>query len=212
MLEAYILTLTGVALGQLSPGPNLLAVAGSALGQGRRAAVMTALGIATAIFVWVTTAAFGLAVLIALYPPLLIAMKLAGGGYLCFIALKALRAAWSGSTVSFRESHTATTPTAAAWRRGFLINITNPKSALLWSAVATFLFGSGLTTTQVLGFAPIGFASAFVIYGIYALLFSMEIAKRGYARFARGVEGLFGVAFGALGGALIADGLRDAAR
>jgi threonine/homoserine/homoserine lactone efflux protein len=52
MLEAYLVTLAGVLLGQIAPGPNLLAVAGAALGQGRRAAGFVALGVATAIFAW----------------------------------------------------------------------------------------------------------------------------------------------------------------
>ena len=33
MLETYLITLAGIVLGQIAPGPNLLAVAGAALGQ-----------------------------------------------------------------------------------------------------------------------------------------------------------------------------------
>lgn len=208
MLEAYLITAVGVALGQVAPGPNLLAVAGVALGQGRRPAVFVAFGVATAIFLWVTITAFGLATLIALYPGLLTAMKLLGGGYLCFLAAKSLLAAWRGGDPAFQASRAALTP-VAAWRRGLLVNITNPKSALLWVSVATFLYGSGLSAAQVIGFAPVGFLSAFAIYGTYGLLFSSGLAQRAYARFARGIEALFGAAFGAIGGKLLSDGLRE---
>ena len=211
MLQAYLVTLAGVVLGQLAPGPNLLAVAGAALGQGRRAAAFTALGVASAIFLWVTLAAVGLATLLALLPSLLTLMKLLGGGYLCFLALKALRAAARGGRPLFRIEGTPWSP-GRAWRRGFLVNITNPKSALMWAAVATFLFGSGLSAGAVMAFAPIGFASALTVYGIYAVLFSSGLARRAYARFARAAEGLFGLAFGALGGRLVADGIGDLAR
>jgi threonine efflux protein len=208
MLQAYLMTFTAVALGQIAPGPNLMAVAGAALGQGRRSALFMALGVATAILVWVALAAFGLAALMKLYPSLLTVMKLLGGGYLCFLGAKALMAAWRGGTLSLQADQAAWSP-LGAWRRGLLVNLTNPKAALLWSAVATFLYGSGLSTLQVLTFAPIGFASAVAIYGTYGVLFSSGLAKRAYARFARGIEALFGCAFGAIGGKLLADAVRD---
>lgn len=211
MLEVYLITFVGIVLGQISPGPNLLAVAGAALGQGRRAAVFVALGVSTAILVWVTVAAFGLATLLAIFPSLLTAMKLLGGGYLCYLALKALRAAGRSGDPTFQASRLDWTP-LEAWRRGLLVNLTNPKSALMWGAVATFLFGSGLSAPQVLGFAPIGFTSALVIYSTYGVLFSSGLAKRAYARFARGIEALFGLAFGAIGGKLVADGIGEIGR
>jgi threonine/homoserine/homoserine lactone efflux protein len=135
-------------------------------------------------------------------------MKFLGGGYLCFLSFRALAAAWRGREPAFRASQAVLTP-LAAWRRGLLVNLTNPKSALMWSAVATFLYGSGLSAPQVLGFAPLGFVSAMAVYGTYGALFSSGLAKRAYARFARGIEALFGLAFGALGGKLVADAVGE---
>jgi threonine efflux protein len=208
MLNVYLMTLTGVVLAQVAPGPNLLAVAGAALGQGLRAALCVTLGVATAIFVWVTVTTFGLATLLVIYPPLFIAMKILGGGYLCFLAFRSLRSALNGKDTSFTANRSAWTP-VGAWRRGLLVNLSNPKSALMWGAITTFMFSSGLSTVQVLGFAPIGFASALVVYGVYGVLFSTNVAKRIYARFTRSVQAMFGAAFGALGGGLIFDGIRD---
>jgi threonine/homoserine/homoserine lactone efflux protein len=207
-VRVYLITLAGIVLGQIAPGPNLLAVVGAALGQGRRGAFYLALGVATAIFIWVTVAAFGLAALLAVYPSLLTVMKLVGGGYLCFLALRALVAAWRGGDPSFRASRTDWTP-LRAWRRGLLVNLTNPKSALMWSAVATFLYGNGLSASQVLGFAPTGFVSALIVYGTYGALFSSGAAQRAYTRFARVIEAMFGLAFGAFGGKLVADAVGE---
>lgn len=208
MLNVYLATLAGVMLAQVAPGPNLLAVAGAALGQGLRAALYVTLGIATAIFAWVTVTTFGLATLLAVYPPLLVVMKIIGGGYLCFLALRSLRAALDGKDTGFQANRSAWTP-MGAWRRGLLVNLSNPKSALMWGAITTFMFGSGLSTAQVLGFAPIGFTSALTVYGVYAALFSTNAAKRIYARFTRTVQAMFGAAFGTLGGSLVFDGIRD---
>jgi threonine/homoserine/homoserine lactone efflux protein len=138
-------------------------------------------------------------------------MKLLGGGYLCFLAMRALVAAWRGVEASIQAS-TADWSPLAAWRRGLLVNLTNPKSALAWCAITTFLFGSGLSAPEVLGFAPLGFLSAMTVYGIYGALFSSGVAKRAYARFGRACEALFGLAFGVLGGKLVADGIGEAVR
>ncbi|MYZ49660.1 LysE family translocator [Propylenella binzhouense] len=210
MLNAYLLALGGLFLAQIAPGPNLMAVAGAALGQGRRIAFFVALGIASAILVWMSLATFGLAALLAIHPGLLTAMKLLGGGYLCFVALRAFRAAWIGLPPRLGAER-ATWTRAQAWRRGILVNLTNPKSALAWTALATFLYGSGLSAPAVLAFAPLGCLSALIVYGSYGTLFSSGLAKRAYARFARAIEALFGLAFGAIGAELLADGIGEVA-
>ena len=208
MIEAYAATLVGVALAQASPGPNMLAVAGAALGSGRRAALWTVGGVACGMLVWAAAVAFGLGAVLALYPTLLTGMKIVGGAYLAWLAFKGLRAAFRGGAPTVRADARARGP-LGAWRRGLLVVLTNPKALLMWSAVGTYLFGSGLTAGQVLGFGPVGAVSALLIYGGYGLLFSTGAAAGVYRRFTRPIEAGMGVAFGALGGRLILDGARE---
>ncbi|MCS6760823.1 MAG: hypothetical protein MO846_01530 [Candidatus Devosia symbiotica] len=42
-----------------------------------------------------------------------------------------------------------------AWRRDFLVVMINPKAALMWSAIATFRFGTRLGNIQMLAFGPV---------------------------------------------------------
>lgn len=207
--SVYLLTLSGVILGQLAPGPNLLAVASVALGSGYRAAAATAIGVALVVFVWVAFAALGLSALIAVAPRLMDLMMLVGGLYLLFLAGRAFRGA-----VSPRHAlgHTATVTAAAAFRRGVCINATNPKSAMMWAAVGTFMVGAGLSPGEVLGFAPLGALSALAVYTAYAFLFSRGIARRAFACASRTFEAAFGVAFGFLGATLLVDGLKRLSR
>ncbi|WP_026381226.1 LysE family translocator [Afifella pfennigii] len=208
MLSAYLATLAGVILAQAAPGPNMLAVAGVALGQGRRSALMTVLGVACGVLVWSSAVAFGLAAVLALYPSFMTAMKLIGGAYLLYLGVKAVKAALTGKMGAIRVSQAPMAP-AAALRRGLLVVLTNPKAALMWTAVGTFLFGAGLSALEVFAFGPLAFLTAALIYGAYAFLFSTGLAMRAYGRFARLVEGLFGLVFGALGGKLVLDGIRE---
>ena len=208
MLEAFAAAIVGVALAQASPGPNMLAVASAALGAGRRAGLMTVAGVASGMLVWAGAVALGLGTVVALFPAALSTMKLVGGAYLAWIALKALRAARRGKAASVRADPAAR-PGLAAWRRGLLVVLTNPKALLMWTAVGTFLFGAGLNAWQVAAFGPVAMVSAALIYGAYAFLFSTGAASRSYGRFARWIELGLGVAFGALGGRLLLDGARE---
>jgi threonine efflux protein len=209
MLQAYLITLVGVALAQAAPGPDLMAVASAAFGQGRRAALFTVLGVASGMFIWAAGVAFGLAAVLTLFPKLMTAMKLIGGGYLAYLAIRALIAAAKGGEAQSIRALRQPMSAFAAWRRGLIVVMTNPKAALAWTAVGTFLFGSGLSPLEVAGFGPVAAASAVLVYGTYALLFSTGLAARTYSRFARVFEAAFGAAFGLIGGRLLLDGIRD---
>ncbi|MEM8541089.1 MAG: LysE family translocator [Pseudomonadota bacterium] len=208
MFEAYLLTLLGVIAAQASPGPNFVAVISVALAQGRRAGLWVVAGVSTGMLVWSLATAYGLATVLEWFPWSLNAMRILGGGYLLWLAAKGIRAAMKNQPGSVRASKKRLSNQKAYWR-GLLVVLTNPKALLMWAAVATFLFGAGLSAGQVLAFGPMGAVSGFMIYGSYSALFSTGIASRTYAIFSRLFEVAFGTAFGALGGKLLFDGIRE---
>lgn len=207
MISAFVVALLGVMAAQASPGPNMMAVAGAALAQGRRTALLVVSGIASGSLVWAAATAFGLGELFRRFPQLLTALMFLGGAYLLWLAVRSLMSAWRGKTTALRANVEHLAPWAA-WRRGVLVVLTNPKAALMWSAIATFLFGAGLPMLAVLGFGPLVAISATLIYGSYALVFSSRLAGQFYRRFARAIEFVFGAAFGCLGGLLVLAGIR----
>lgn len=205
-----LLTAAGICLAQASPGPNMMAVAGAGLSRGRQAALLVVLGIACGSLVWAAATAAGLGALLAAAPALLTAMKLAGGLYLLFIAVRGGIAALRGTVpLSGPARSSGPDSTLQWWRRGFLVVMTNPKAALMWAAVASFLYGSGFDSVAVLGFGAFTFCSASVIYGTYGLLFSSGLAMRTYGRFARWFEAAFAAVFGTLGAVLLFDAVRE---
>jgi threonine efflux protein len=208
MLQTYLVVLAGVAAAQASPGPNMFAVIEVALGRGRRAALLVVSGIASGTLVWAALVALGLGAIFASIPALLTVLKFVGGGYLCYMGLRGVRAALRGGEAAL-HAETRELSDYAAWRRGFFVVMTNPKALLMWMAIATFLFGSGLRAVQVFAFGPVVAISATLIYGCYGVMFSTGLASRGYARFWRGIETAFGLAFGGLGATLILSGIRD---
>lgn len=210
MISIYALTWLGVLAAQISPGPNLAAVASVGLAQGRRPALFVVAGISSGMLIWSITTALGLGALIEAFPLSLLFLKFVGGGYLLFLGIKAARATLRGQTNAAFAPDARPLTDGLAWRRGVLVLLTNPKAALMWAAVASFLFGQGLGAWHVLAFGPMGALSGLIIYGAYAVLFSSGIAMRGYSRFSRWFEGVFAAAFGAMGASLIWAGVREA--
>lgn len=210
LLSIYALTWLGVIATQISPGPNLAAVASVGLAQGRRPALFVVTGIASGMLVWSLLTAIGLGALIEAYPWSLTVMKLVGGGYLLFLAIKSACATWGGAQNPVYARDPQPLTDVQAWRRGALVLLTNPKAALMWAAVASFLFGQDLGVWHVLAFGPLGALSGLVVYGAFAWVLSTGVAMRGYARFARCVEGGFAAVFGVMGASLIWAGIRDA--
>ena len=82
----------------------------------------------------------------------------------------------------------------------------------MWGAVTTYFLGSGLTTLQVLAFAPVGALSAFVVFSAYGALFSTAAVKLAYVRAAGVFQALFGAVFGAVGAKLVWDGATEVGR
>jgi threonine/homoserine/homoserine lactone efflux protein len=81
----------GVILAQITPGPNLMAIAAVSLGVGRTAGFMAALGIAVGVFGWAVSFAFGMGAFVTAFPETLVVLRLIGGGYFLYLGLMALR-------------------------------------------------------------------------------------------------------------------------
>ncbi|MEM9012381.1 MAG: LysE family translocator [Pseudomonadota bacterium] len=209
MLEAFAVALAGTLAAQISPGPNLMAVASVGLAQGRWLALCVVFGVASGVLIWAAGVALGLGAVVEAYPLSLVALQIVGGSYLLYLGLKALAAAARGTAVSIRLERERLGP-VSAWRRGLLVVLTNPKAALMWAAVATYLFGAGLPGWQVALFGPVGAASALLVYGVYAFIFSHSRVVAAYDRVTGVVEAVFGLAFSAIGGQVLWDGIKAA--
>ena len=194
------------AAAAISPGPNLVAVASRALGSGRTSALATACGIALGAFGWAMLCALGLGALFDAAPALLRVLGLLGGAYLAWLGFKGWRAALTG-----QGGEIAPRPgrgLRADLLHGLVVTATNPKVALLWASLATFVAGA-TTTWATLGlFAAVSAFLALTIYGAYAFVFSIGHVRRFYERSTRAAEALFGTAFGLLGAAMIVRAVR----
>ena len=113
----------------ISPGPDNIFVMTQGITRGRRAAIVTALGMCSGITVHTTAAAFGISAIFYSSAAVFNLVKYAGAGYLLYLAYKAVRS--SGATVPVNSENL---PVTALFRRGFIMNVLNPKVALFFLA------------------------------------------------------------------------------
>jgi len=135
------------ALLTILPGPDSALILRSALVQGRKHAYATALGIASGTFVWGAAAALGAAALLAASEFGFMLLKIVGAVYLAYLGITMI-------VKSFRHrAAVSDTPApvgslAAAFGRGALTNLLNPKVGVFYIALIPQFIPEGV--------APIG--------------------------------------------------------
>jgi threonine/homoserine/homoserine lactone efflux protein len=112
------------------PGPAIFYIVSRAMGQGRAAGLVSALGIAVGTLVHVVAAVIGLSALLMSSALAFSVVKYLGAAYLIFLGVQKLR-----SKDSFALSGTADRiPLRRIFAQGIVVNILNPKTALFFFA------------------------------------------------------------------------------
>ena len=119
-----------VALGLvLTPGPNMIYLVSRSLTQGRRAGLVSLLGVAAGFVVYLAAAVAGVATVFSEVPEAYTVLRLAGAGYLLWLAWKMLR---PGGGSVFTPKELTPDPPRRLFAMGFLTNLLNPKIAVLY--------------------------------------------------------------------------------
>lgn len=178
-------------LGCMSPGPDFVAVTSQALGT-RRAGLRVALGIATAITCWAALSVFGLTVILARIAWLYELVRWVGAAYLIWIGAQLLLAAVRHGDDGDDKGPVTRAAAPAGVRRGFVLGITNPKSAVFFSSLFATLLPATAPAwvyTAVVGLAA---ATAFGWFALIAVAFSTPRVQAVYRRLQRAIDGLAG--------------------
>ncbi|OHX14985.1 amino acid transporter [Chromobacterium sphagni] len=110
-----------------TPGPDMLLIASRSAGQGLRAGFATLFGIQLGTYCHALLAALGLAQLFVLVPLAYDAVRIAGAGYLLYLAWTTLK---SRSVLRAPSASAAGQPLGRIVLQGLTTNLLNPKMAL----------------------------------------------------------------------------------
>ncbi len=146
-LSSYWPEFLMVALAHLmavaSPGPDFAIVLRQSLVAGRRAALLTSLGIGTAILVHVAYSLLGIGIMIRSSDAAFSVVKWAGAAYLVYLAFRCLTAkpAAEDQALAPTQMEEGSAARRGAFLTGFITNVLNPKATLFFLA----LFSAGIS-------------------------------------------------------------------
>jgi threonine/homoserine/homoserine lactone efflux protein len=113
----------------LAPGPDNVFVLTQGIARGRKPAIVTALGMCSGVSVHTVAAAFGISAVFYSSMVAFNVVKYAGVAYLLYLAYKTLK---EHSAVKLAVADER--PAAALFKRGFIMNVLNPKVAMFFLA------------------------------------------------------------------------------
>jgi threonine/homoserine/homoserine lactone efflux protein len=117
---------------EVTPGSDMMLILGRGIGQGRKVALMTVVGmIFVAGFIKISLLLLGVASLVQAYPEALTLLRWAGAVYLLWLGFKLIRASFQSGTLAVAVVKTSSWP---AVREGAINSLTNPKSLLFMFA------------------------------------------------------------------------------
>ncbi|KIX12578.1 LysE family translocator [Dethiosulfatarculus sandiegensis] len=123
----HVFILAGLAL-NLTPGPDMLYVAGRGAAQGRQAGIVSALAITTGGLAHLAGAVAGISAFILLSATLFQVLKWAGAGYLIYLGLKNFLTRQEVlKKQAFKKQ-----PLTEIYKQGMLVSALNPKVALFF--------------------------------------------------------------------------------
>lgn len=204
-LHAVFLTVSLFVLTFFNPGANLFVVVQTSLASGRRAGVLTGLGVAAGDALYSGLGLFGMATLITQCEALFSLIKIGGGAYLLWFAWNSLRRQDTPQMGPLAQ------PVAAPWtvffRRGLLTDLSNPQTVLFFISIFSVTLSADTPTwARMMAWAGIVLSS--IIWRVFlSQAFSLPPVRRAYGRIQRVASKIIGAIIGLFALRLIYEGI-----
>lgn len=155
------------ALLALAPGPDILFVLAQSLAWGTRSGLLIIAGLCTGLVFHTLAVALGVAVIVQSSPILFNAIKVVGALYLLYLAWQAWNAGASNA-----KSSAGAMDSIALYRRGVIMNLTNPKVLIFFLALLPQFANpeAGNVAVQVVLLGLVFMTAAAMVFGTVAVL------------------------------------------
>jgi threonine/homoserine/homoserine lactone efflux protein len=193
--------LGALLIGAISPGPSFVYIVRTSVALSRRDGLAGALGMGIGAMIYGALALAGLRTLMTEAGWLYTALKIAGGLYLVYLAVKIWRGA--KEPVVMANSPDWTTNTRRSFSLGLATQLSNPKIVAVFGAVFAALLPSNPPLWLDLILPPLILVQETTWYAVVALAFSSSRPRALYLRAKLWIDRAAGIVIGALGVRLI---------
>ncbi len=177
-----------MAVGQLTPGPDMLLILKNTLNHDLRAGMATIAGICCGIVWHILFIYAGLSILISQMPGLFRLVQVAGAVYLLWIAFQLIRHLKT-SSMAPTERDKKDCSLTQAFREGFVTNLANVKVMVLFSSILAPLMPHGSAPSPIYGLIIL--LEAACIWPLFAWFMLRPPIRSGFIRYHRVCNGLF---------------------
>ena len=197
-------------LALLSPGPDFVLIVKSAIKNGPKKSIGVAAGIASANALYIALCLIGIGALLASSVIIMIVLKVAGGVFLIYLAVMALKAKkndYKDLELPENQTHQPETTFVKEFITGFMSGILNPKNLLFYLSLFTVV----LTNDVDFGFkVGLGIWMTSVVFVwdlsvIYVL--SKDKVRRKFSKLAYYIDKFTGAILGLIGFTIVKSAL-----
>jgi threonine/homoserine/homoserine lactone efflux protein len=126
---AFLTFLFAALMLNIAPGPDMLYVIGRSVGQGRKAGIVSSLGVFVGCWIHILAAAFGIAALLHSSPMAFNVVRYAGATYLIYLGIKMIAQKSNLASQQLKPESLG-----SIFRQGAVTNMLNPKVAIFFLA------------------------------------------------------------------------------
>lgn len=196
-LSEFLLVAAVHLLAVMSPGPDFAVVIRNSVSAGRKAGLLTAVGVGAGICLHVGYSLLGIGLIVSQSTWLFNVLKLLAAGYLLYIGVRALGAKRS-------EPGTLPLPTEPmsskrAFANGFITNGLNPKATLFFLSLFTVVINPQTPITVQAGYGVYLAIATGGWFCLVAVLFSHTRVRRAFERTGHWFDRLMGAVLIGLG-------------
>ena len=189
----------------MSPGPDLALVVQNATRHGRQTGLYIALGLSCGILLHSLLSLTGISYLVHQHPTLFATIQLAGGSYLLYLGIGALKATWQLTSHHEEETDTVNskdlilTNKRQAFSKGVATNILNPKALVFFISLMSSLVPADMSLSGK-GFALlILFGLSLFWFSLLAWMLSTKALQKKLSEATVYIDGLCGAVFSLIG-------------
>ena len=199
MLEYLFLIHISVSLilGVISPGPSFILVSKTAMSSSKAVGMALCLGMALGAMIFALLASVGLYLILETVPWFYTLLKILGGLYLAFLALKVWQ---SASEPLPRQSSATSNQLFRSFVLGLITQLSNPKTAIIFAGVFAAFMPQNPPPFSYIMLCTLAFIIDLAWYSLVTVALSNSKAQGIYARYksqicktSAGFIGLIGV-------------------